>query len=179
MSVSIRQAARSDVEALQNLIARSVRSLRIDYYSPEQIERSLVVVFGVDTQLIDDETYYVAEIGGEIVGCGGWSRRSTMYGGDQARSAQEIEIDPRWSPARTRAFFVDRKQARRGIGRAILGYCEWAAIVGGSQSAELVATLPGQPLYAALGYKPVEPVDVDLGDGQTPPCKRMKKALVS
>lgn len=89
MSVSIRQAARSDVEALQNLIARSVRSLSIDYYSPEQIERSLVVVFGVDTQLIDDETYYVGEIGGEIVGCGGWSRRSTMYGGDRARSAQK------------------------------------------------------------------------------------------
>jgi GNAT superfamily N-acetyltransferase len=179
VDVSIRQAVHSDVEALQDLIARSVRLLSIAYYSPQQIERSIVALFGVDSKLIEDETYYVAQIGGEIVGCGGWSKRSTMYGGDQAKSAEETEIDPRSSPARIRAFFVDPKHARKGVGRAILAHCERAAILGGFRSAELVATLPGEPLYAALGYKAVEPVDVDLGDGQTLPCKRMTKALVS
>ncbi|HQR38023.1 MAG TPA: GNAT family N-acetyltransferase [Blastocatellia bacterium] len=177
MDIQIRPATRSDVAPLQELIARSVRALSIGYYSHDQIERSIVAVFGVDTQLVDDGTYFVAEIGYETAGCGGWSRRSTMYGGDQAKSSIDAEIDPRRMPARIRAFFVDPAHARRGVGRSLLEACEDAARRAGFASSELVATLPGVPLYAAFGYVAVEPVSVDLGDGQSLPCVRMTRNL--
>jgi GNAT superfamily N-acetyltransferase len=177
MDILLRQATRADIGTLQELIARSVRVLSVGYYSHDQIERSIVAVFGVDTQLVDDGTYFVAQIGHDIAGCGGWSRRSTLYGGDQAKSVDDAEIDPRRSPARIRAFFVDPAHARKGVGRTLLGECESAARAAGFGSAEMVATLPGVPLYAAFGYVAVEPVIVDLGDGQSLPCVRMARNL--
>ncbi len=178
MDVSVRSAVRSDIDALTTLIAQSVRSLSIGHYSQAQIERSLELVFGVDTQLIDDETYYVAQISDSIVGCGDWSKRSTMYGGDQAKSSVDVELDPRSSPARIRAFFIDPNYARKGVGSIILEHCEQAARLDGFISAELVATLPGVPFYVTRGYKRVEPVDIELRNGQTLPCIRMYKKLI-
>lgn len=177
MSILIRNATMGDVPLLTQLINDSVRKLSVGYYSNEEIERALVQVFGVDTQLIEDGTYYVAESDGKIVGCGGWSRRSTLYGGDQAKDAAEVELRPGEAAARIRAFFVDPAHARQGIGRRILETCESAARQHGFTRAELAATLPGEPLYAALGYRPIEPVNVDLGDNVTLRCVRMGKAL--
>lgn len=177
MSLLIRNATLNDVAQLKRLIADSVRRLSPGYYSHEEIERALVRVFGVDTQLIEDGTFYVAERGGEMVGCGGWSRRSTLYGGDQAKDSAEVELQPGASAARIRAFFVDPAHARQGIGKRILEACESAARQHGFTRAELVATLPGEPLYAAFGYRPIEPVNIDLGEGHTLRCVRMGKAL--
>jgi GNAT superfamily N-acetyltransferase len=179
MSILIRNATLSDVAQLRRLIADSVRNLSKGYYSNEEIERALINVFGVDTQLIEDGTFYVAERDGETVGCGGWSRRSTLYGGDQAKDRAEVELRPAEAAARIRAFFVDPAHARQGIGRRILETCEAAARQRGFTRAELVATLPGEPLYAAFGYQPIEPVNIDLGDGYTLRCVRMGKALAS
>lgn len=177
--IRIRTARDEDVPALTSLIGESVRGLSVGYYSPEVVERSLVAVFGVDTQLVADGTYFVAERAGEIAGCGGWSKRSTLYGGDQAKTGADLELDPAREPARIRAFFVSPRHARRGVGRRLLEVCEAAAVAHGFRRAEMVATLPGEPLYAALGYVAAEPVDVDLGDGLLLPCIRMTKNLVA
>jgi N-acetylglutamate synthase-like GNAT family acetyltransferase len=181
MSILIRNATLSDIPKLKQLLNDSVRGLSIGYYSKEEIERSLVKVFGVDTQLIEDGTYYVAEKDGEIVGCGGWSKRSTLFGGDQVKDGAETEIRPEDAPARIRAFFISPAHARQGIGKRILETCESAACRHGFTRAELAATLPGEPLYAAFGYQPIEPVniDVDLGDGHALRCIRMGKPLVA
>jgi GNAT superfamily N-acetyltransferase len=179
MSLLIRNATLSDVAQLERLIADSVRKLSTGYYSNEEIERALIRVFGVDTQLIEDGTYSVAEKDGRLAGCGGWSKRSTLYGGDQAKDSAEVELRPTEAAARIRAFFVDPAHARQGIGRRILEACEAAARQHGFTRAELVATLPGEPLYAAFGYQPIEPVNIDLCDGYTLRCMRMGKALIS
>jgi GNAT superfamily N-acetyltransferase len=177
MNILIRNATMHDVPTLMRLIADSVRQLSAGYYSNDEIERALVVVFGVDTQLIEDGTYFVAESAGEVAGCGGWSKRSTLYGGDQAKDGAEVELRPAEAAARIRAFFVAPAHARQGIGRRILEACESAAWQHGFRRAELVATLPGEPLYAAFGYQPIAPVPIDLGDGYTLRCVRMGKAL--
>ncbi len=114
-------------------------------------------MFGVDRQLIADSTYFVAEDGATLVGCGGWSKRKTLYGGDHGRDASEDALlDPATAPARIRAFFVHPRWARRGIGRKLLAACERAAAAAGFRSLELVATLAGVPLYAAGGYRTLE-----------------------
>jgi GNAT superfamily N-acetyltransferase len=177
----IRPARLEDVPALRPLIAESVRELSRDDYVPEAIERALVRVFGVDTALIADGTYFVAvdpDQGHRIVGCGGWSRRATLYGGDQMKSGADPQLRPGLDPARIRAFFVAPSHARRGIGRRVLAACEAAALASGFTLAELVATRPGERLYAACGYEAVEPVAVDLGDGRSLACVRMRKSLV-
>src|SRR5690242_2798290 len=127
MSILIRNATLNDVAQLKRLIADSVRQLSTGYYSNEEIERALVRVFGVDTQLIEDGTYCIAEQDGRLAGCGGWSKRSTLYGGDQAKDHAEVELRPAEAAARIRAFFVDPAHARQGIGRRILEACEAAA----------------------------------------------------
>ena len=175
---SLRAATPRDVPALRELIPRSVRALSEGIYSPAQIEAAIERIFGVDTQLIEDGTYFVAEAGGRIVGAGGWSRRRTLFGGDQhKRGAPDELLDPASDPARIRAFYVDPAWARRGIGRAILSLCERAALAAGFSRLELLATLPGVPLYSALGYAEVRAVAEPLGEGLTLPAIVMAKSI--
>jgi GNAT superfamily N-acetyltransferase len=154
VSYQLRAATRADQGALQQLIARSARELGARDYRPEQIEGALRGAFGVDTQLIDDGTYFVVESDGKLVGCGGWSRRRTLFGSDAHRERDAGELDPRVDAAKIRAFFVDPDYARRGIGRALLERCESEARARGFRRFELMGTLPGVRLYQALGYTP-------------------------
>ena len=175
MSYSLRPATHADREALQRLIARSARELSAADYRPEQIEGALRGAFGVDTQLIDDGTYFVAETGGHLVGCGGWSRRRTLFGGDRHGDRNAGELDPRSDAARIRAFFVDPDHARRGIGRALLERCEAEARTHGFTRFELMGTLPGVRLYQALGYVSGEPVRYPVAPGVTIEFVPMRK----
>ena len=178
LSISVRLATASDIPELQELINESVRVLSVGYYTPEQIEKALTHVFGVDTQLILDNTYFVASVGVTIVGAGGWSKRNTLFGGDQAKSTGPDELlTPGKEPARLRAFYVHPQWARRGIGRLITKACEGAARDAGFTRLELIATLPGQPLYEANGYKVVCPFEIPLPDGSLLPAFRMAKDL--
>ena len=164
---------------LNALIARSARELSIGYYAPEQIEAAILYVFGVDSRLIDDQTYYVVSEGGEPLGCGGWSRRRTLYGGDQ-RPVGGIEwLAPETDAAKIRAFFVAPEHARRGIGRLLLATCAEAARVGGFSRLELMATLPGVPLYGAMGFQPVQTVTDVLPNGTSIDLVQMEKSLDS
>jgi GNAT superfamily N-acetyltransferase len=131
----------------------------------------------VDTQLITDGTYFVAEAGSEIVGCGGWSKRKTMFGGDQMKAEADPLLDPQTDAGRIRAFFIHPHWVRKGIGRRIIQACEDAAKADGFTRMELVATLPGEPLYAVMGYEVTQRIDVPMADGSTLPCAHMKKDL--
>jgi GNAT superfamily N-acetyltransferase len=174
-----RVAVPDDQAALMQLIRDSVRGLSTGYYSAEQIESALIHVFGVDSQLIADGTYYVVEMNGQMAGCGGWSRRRTLYGGDQWKAGTEDNLlDPATEAARIRAFFVHQDQARKGIGRQLLAVCEEAAYSYGFTVIELMATLPGEPFYRVEGYEPLEQVDIPLPNGLVLPCRRMRKLLV-
>ena len=141
------------------------------------MEAALGPVFGVDRQLITDGTYFVAEHASQIAGCGGWSRRRAVFGGDRARSGEDDLIDPARDPARIRAFFVHPDFARRGIGRAILTACEAAILQDGFESADLVATLAGEPLYAAFACEVAERYEVPMAGGLHLPVVRMRKRL--
>lgn len=174
---SIRLARGDDIPSLEVLIPLSVRVLQAAFYSSAQIEAALGPVFGVDRQLIDDGTYFVVEHADQIVGCGGWSRRRAVFGGDRARFAQDAPLDPAHDPARIRAFFVHPDWARRGIGRRILLACESALCAAGFRDAVLVATLAGEPLYASFGYTVAERYEVALSGGLTLPVVRMVKAF--
>src|SRR5450755_2352295 len=127
MTVALRKAALADIPALNALIARSARGLSTGDYRAQQIEGALRGAFGVDTQLLTDETYFVVEDAGQIVGCGGWSFRSTLFGGDARAGRDASTLDPRTQPAKIRAFFVDPASARRGIGSLLLERCEQEA----------------------------------------------------
>jgi N-acetylglutamate synthase-like GNAT family acetyltransferase len=177
MEISIRVATVEDIPALQKLIPESARGLSQGYYTPQQIESAIKYIFGVDTQLIADKTYYVAEAEGQVVGCGGWSKRKTLYGGDQMKAEQDPLLDPKVDAGRIRAFFIHPDWARRGIGRRIIEACEDAAKADGFTWMELGATLPGEPLYAAMGYELTDRFDIPMGDGTTLPCAHMKKHL--
>lgn len=164
-AVRVRIATEDDLPAIRELIPRSVRGLSAGYYTPREVESSIRYVFGPDTQLIADGTYFVAERGGQVVGCGGWSARRTLYGGDQAKDADDPRLDPASEPARIRAFFVHPDHARRGVASAIYEACVTAARAAGFRSLELMATLPGEPLYRTFGFHPVEQVESVLPDG--------------
>ncbi len=174
-SWKLRLACENDIPALEKLIPLSVHSLQARHYSPSQIEAALGTVFGVDRRLITDGTYFVAEEQGQVVGCGGWSRRKAMYGGDRHRVGEDELLDPNSEPARIRAFFVNPDWARRGIGRSILTACESAIRQAGFQTIELVATLAGEPLYASNGYRVIERYEVSMSDELTLPVVRMRK----
>jgi len=174
MQYPLRPATHADRAALRALIARSARELSATDYRPEQIEGALQGAFGVDTQLIDDGTYFVAEqppsqneIAARVVGCGGWSKRRTLFGGDSHADRSAVELDPRTDAARIRAFFVHPDHARRGIGRALLERCEAEARSQGFTRFELMGTLPGVRLYRALGYVAGEPVHYPVAPGVT------------
>jgi GNAT superfamily N-acetyltransferase len=164
-AIRVRIATEADLPAIRALIPRSVRGLSAGFYTAEQIESSIRYVFGPDTQLIADGTYFVAVDGDAVAGCGGWSARRTLYGGDQAKDADDPRLDPATEPARIRAFFVHPDHARRGIASAIYRACVDAARAAGFRSLELMATLPGEPLYRTFGFVPVEPVQSVLPDG--------------
>jgi GNAT superfamily N-acetyltransferase len=164
-SSTIRVARPDDVDALNRLIERSARRLSAGFYTVDEIEAAVRYVFGVDTTLIDDGTYFVAVIDGATAGCGGWSRRRTLYGGDQRKVGGAEFLDPGTDAARIRAFFVDPLFARRGVGRAILWRCATAARAAGFTRLELMATLPGVPLYAASGFAPAESVVDQMPNG--------------
>jgi len=175
MQFQIRPATMEEKPLLEALIARSARGLSTQDYSTEQIEGALRGAFGVDTQLIRDQTYFVAELDGKIVGCGGWSHRKTLFGGDARVDREAGELDPRTDAAKIRAFFIDPDYARRGIGRAILDTCERAARTQGFRRFEMMATLPGVRLYQACGYFAEEHVSYPVGDGVSIPFVRMRK----
>ena len=174
-----RPATLDDVPALRDLIARSARGLNMADYTPAQVESILRHVYGVDTQLLHDQTYYVVEAGSVIIGCGGWSKRNTLYGGDQHKtSAADNLLDPATDAARIRAFFVDPGWARKGVGGLLMQTCENAARDFGFRKMELMATLTGEYLYACFGFTPVEEVDVTLPDGELMKVRRMTKPIV-
>jgi GNAT superfamily N-acetyltransferase len=164
-SLTIRTATQSDVTALHALIERSVRTLQAADYTPEQLTRALATVYTVDTGLILDGTYFVVEAAGTMVGCGGWSKRRTLYGGDAFAQREDTLLDPGRDAAKIRAFFIDPGWTRRGIGTLILDHAEQAARAAGFTRFELGATLTGIPLYTARGYRPVEEIEAPLGHG--------------
>jgi GNAT superfamily N-acetyltransferase len=177
---AVRTATRADLPALRALIDLSVRGLGAPFYTPAQIEASLRHVFGPDTHLVDDGTYLVAVGEGdaaELAGAGGWGRRRALYGGDQARAADDPLLDPSRDAARLRAFYVHPRWARRGIARAIAESCLAAMRAEGFRTVELLATLPGVPLYRALGFVEVEPYAVPMPGGLTLPCIVMRRAV--
>lgn len=173
----IRLATFNDIPALQQLIAASVRGLSTDYYTANQIESALKYIFGVDTQLITDQTYYIFEKDEVIAGCGGWSKRNTLYGGDQHKEVEDPLLDPTKDAARIRAFFVHPDFARQGIGKQIIQHCEHAAYNNGFSSMELGATLPGVPLYEVIGYRTVENIDAKMPDGEILEIVKMRREL--
>ncbi len=174
---SIRLACESDVPDLERLIPASARGLQTTTYTPTQIEAALGPVFGVDRQLIRDGTYFVVETEGNLIACGGWSRRKAVFGGDRERPGEDFALDPLRDAARVRAFFVHPNWARRGLGRLILTHCETALRQAGFRRAVLVATLSGEPLYAACGYTVKERYTVPLADGLELPVVQMEKAF--
>src|SRR5271168_227731 len=184
MTIRIRVDEAGDIPLLRELIEASVRGLQARDYSAAQLEGALRTVYGVDTQLIEDGTYFAAESAAAentessealLVGCGGWSRRKTLYGGDQFAGREDSLLDPANDAARIRAFFVHPAWARRGIGGMILEACESAATAAGFRRLEMGATLTGVPFYRAKGYVELEAVEAPLGDGLTLPIVRMGK----
>jgi GNAT superfamily N-acetyltransferase len=173
----LRLATAADVPAIRELIEASVRGLSIGIYSPAEIEESLVSVFGVDSQLLDDGTYFVIDCGGEIAASGGWSKRSTLYGGDQVKQGSDPLLDPSVDAARIRAFYVGPQWARRGFARMLYRACESAAVTAGFSRFQLGATLPGVPLYEALGFRALERTDFQMRFGLTLGIVRMETEI--
>ncbi|HSP07760.1 MAG TPA: GNAT family N-acetyltransferase [Acidobacteriota bacterium] len=167
-----------DLFALAKLIPLSVRELSTGYYSEEQIEAANRYIFGPDTRLIQDGTYFVAMDGSQLVGAGGWGKRKTLFGGDQRRDGQDPLLDPATEPARLRAFYVHPEWARRGIASKIVEACFEAARSHGFRNMELLATLPGEPLYRKFGFEAAEPYSVPMPGGLTLPCIVMRRTLV-
>jgi GNAT superfamily N-acetyltransferase len=164
-SVTIRAATAADIPTLQQLIERSGIGLSAGFYTPEQAHALTHHVFGVDTQLIADGTYFVIEDATRIVACGGWSQRSTPYGGDSHKAAPDRLLDPALEAAKIRAFFVEPGMARRGLGSMLMAHCTACALAAGFTALELTATMPGVPLYEAHGFVPVHDLHLAPGDG--------------
>lgn len=174
---TLRRATPGDLPALRSLIDASVRELSRGFYTDAEIESGLRHVFGPDSALIGDGTYWVFDDEGTVAAAGGWSRRDTLYGGDQAKQGADPLLDPATQPARIRAFFVDPRYARRGLARALLAHCASEAGREGFTALELMATLPGEPLYLAMGFEPVERVAPVLPDGVALRMVRMRRAV--
>jgi GNAT superfamily N-acetyltransferase len=176
----IRQASLADVPELRILIERSVRHLQRNDYTPAQIEGALGHALGLDTQLIEDGTYFAAirisqpEL---IVGCGGWSYRKTLFGSDHGPNREAALLDPAMEPAKIRAIFVDPEWARKGLGTLILKHCEEAARRAGFHSLEMGSTLTGVPLYTLKGYQPRETAAIPLPNGEVLRIVHMVKII--
>jgi GNAT superfamily N-acetyltransferase len=171
----LRPAVAADVPALLALIERSARALSVGFYTQQQTNAVSREVFGVDSQLLEDGTYLAIEADGVIVACGGWGRRTTSFGGDQAKKAPERLLDPATEPAKIRAFFVEPAMARRGLGSMLMTHCAAQAAAAGFSALELVATMPGLPLYRALGFAELERFDLVLGQAVRVPVARMRR----
>lgn len=176
---SLRPAQMADVPVLEALIARSGVGLSTGFYSDQQAAAVTRYVFGVDTQLIADQTYFIIEDGAKAVACGGWSKRRTLFGGDRAKSGPDPLLDPSQEAARIRAFFVDPGMERRGLGSQLMRHCTREAVLNGFGTLELVATLPGEPLYLAFGFAVIERFELDLPGGIQVPVTRMRKNIGS
>jgi len=170
-----RLAQREDIPALRSVMDSAIAELQKPFLDPQQIAASRAIM-GLDTQLIDDRTYFVVEADGDLAGCGGWSRRVTLYGGDQTPGRDAALLDPAVDAARVRAMYTEPRHARRGVGRRILSLCEEAAHSEGFRRVELAATLAGVPLYRACGYQPIEAI-LDERGGAPVPLVRMGKPL--
>lgn len=176
--VTLRRATPDDLPAICRLIPLAARGLSAGWYSAEQIESAIEYVFGPDSLLIADGTYWIAEADQVLVGCGGWSQRATLYGGDQMKGAADPLLDPKTDAARIRAFFTHPRWARQGIGGSILQRCVEGARAAGFRRLELMATLPGVPLYRHYGFEEAEPVRTRLPDGVELPFVRMVRSVV-
>jgi GNAT superfamily N-acetyltransferase len=175
---TFRPARLVDAPVLKALIYASVRGLNGGEYTEAQVEAALGTAFGVDTELIRDGTYFVAEAEGQIVACGGWSKRQSLFGGDEQEGRCSALLDPLCDAARIRAFFVRPDWARRGVGRALLAHCEEAALAHAFVAAELMATLPGYKLYKVSGYVGDERIKLKLPSGIDIELIPMRKSLV-
>ena len=171
-----RLARHDDLEALIALMDAAIYENQRPFLDESQIASSRAIM-GLDTQLIDDGTYFIVEDAGQLAGCGGWSRRATMYGGDQTPGRSAALLDPTKDAARIRAMYTHPNHTRKGIGRLIISLCEEAAKAEGFTKVELVATLSGEPLYLACGFEPYEKIVDDRG-GAGVPLLRMRKSLV-
>jgi GNAT superfamily N-acetyltransferase len=176
MEFTSRLATLDDVPRLTEVMDAAISELQRAYLDDAQIEASRAVM-GIDTQLIEDGTYFVIEApDGDIAGCGGWSRRATMYGNDHSPGRDMKLLDPALDAARVRAMYANPAYARRGVGRLVLELCESAAAAEGFTRLELVGTLAGEPLYAAYGFAPLERFDASVTDVPVP-CVRMEKPV--
>ena len=176
LAFSHRLARRDDIPALRVLMDSAIRELQRGFLTPEEIAASASIM-GLDTQLVDDGTYFIVENEGLIAGSGGWSRRATLFGGDHSVGRNAALLDPSKDAARVRAMYTNPDFARRGVGRMILGLCEAAAKTEGFTRVELAATLAGEPLYRACGYVPLEHFRSDTPQGLRIPLIRMGKTL--
>ncbi|AAK23076.1 GNAT family N-acetyltransferase [Caulobacter vibrioides] len=172
----LRLARPEDMPALSALMDRAIGELLQDFLPPEGVKASYEIM-GLDTQLIADGTYFVVEDGAAIAGCGGWSRRATLFGGDHSAGRDAALLDPKTDAARVRAMYTHPDHTRKGVGRIILDACEAAARAEGFSSVEMAATMGGVPLYRACGYHDIEPFEAVTSTGYRVPLIRMGKAL--
>lgn len=175
----LRLAHEDDTPAIAALIERSVRGLQAGDYDCDQIERALNTVFGVDRRLVSDGTYFVVARGPELLACGGWSYRRTLFGADTIHTRDDAELTPGLEAAKIRAVFVAPEHARRGLAARLLARCETEALARGFDRLELGATLTGERMYARRGFTAVERLEAPLGDGLTLPIVRMTKRLAA
>ena len=173
--LTYRLAQCEDLDQLRALMDLAISELQKSFLDESQIASSRAIM-GLDTQLIDDGTYFIVTSGGDLAGCGGWSRRATLYGGDQTAGRSAVLLDPAKDAARIRAMYTHPNHARKGVGRLIIALCEEAASAEGFSTMELVATLAGEPLYRACGFEPYESIVDDRG-GAGVPLLRMRKTL--
>ena len=171
-----RLAREADLDALRNLMHAAIDALQSSFLTPAQVAASHAIM-GLDTTLVADGTNYVIECDGELAGCGGWSRRATLYGGNHTAGRDDALLDPARDAARIRAMYTHPAFARLGVGKRVIGLCESAARAEGFRRTELVATLAGEPLYRACGYTQIERFDSAVIDGVTVPLVRMGKTL--
>jgi GNAT superfamily N-acetyltransferase len=174
--LSLRLAVESDLPALRQLMENAIRELQTPFLSPEQVAASFSIM-GLDTQLVADRTYFVVEAADGIAGCGGWSRRATLFGGDHSEGRDAALLDPAKDAARVRAMYTHPDFTRRGVGSRVLDACEAAAAAEGFRSCELAATLAGEPLYKACGYRQIERFTAETPQGVAVPLVRMGKRL--
>jgi GNAT superfamily N-acetyltransferase len=170
-----RLATHEDLPQLQTLIDLAIDRNQREFLDVDQISSSRAIM-GLDTQLVDDGTYFVVECDGAIAGCGGWSRRATMYGGDHSSGRDAALLNPESDAARVRAMYTHPDFVRRGIGKLILELCEQAARAEGFRRLELVATMSGEPLYRSAGYSSVEEMS-DASGGAAVPLLLMAKSI--
>ena len=176
--LSHRLATMAELAELRTLMTASIQKLIGAYLDAARVDASLEIM-GVDTQLIEDGTYFVVECERRIAGCGGWSRRATLFGGDHSAGRNARLLDPATEPARVRAMYTHPDFVRRGVGRLVLSLCEAAAAREGFRSLELVATVAGEPLYLACGFSMIERIEVPTSKSVTVPCARMAKPITS